>query len=323
MAKQLTMDEREVISQMRYAGDSQGAIARRLGRSPSTVCRELKRNSHGEGYSAVAAQARAEQRRRSRPIVRKMDRPEIGEAVRTGLASRWSPDQVAGRLRREHKGDRSRRVSHQTIYAWIKRSPDREHWEGFLRRGGRRRPENDRRGRLRGTASVADRPGVVDRRERFGDWEGDTVVGVGRAGGALVTHVERKSGYLLAGKLPEKKARAVNLATKRLFAPLPKGLRRTLTLDNGKEFAGHDAMARQNGLKVYFADPYASWQRGTNENTNGLLRQYFPKGTDFTKVSHQELRSVAQEVNDRPRKRLGYQTPSEVLTRYFGAAFQS
>jgi len=322
MATQLTMEEREVISQMRYAGESRATIARRLGRHKSTIGRELTRNVGGDGYSAVTAQKKAVERRRGRPLQRKMDRPEVSEAVRRGLARSWSPDQVAGRLRREGRGDRSHCVSHQTIYDWIKRDEHREHWEGFLRRAGRRRPKHDRRGKLKGTVSVADRPKAVDERRRFGDWEGDTVVGARRRG-ALVTHVERKSGFLLTAKLPEKKAHAVTRATRRLFAPLPPGLRRTLTLDNGKEFARHEAMARQNNLRVYFADPYAAWQRGANENTNGLLRQYFPKGTDFTRVSHQELRRVADEVNDRPRKRLGYQTPREVLQRHFRVAFEN
>ena len=322
MAQQLTMREREVISQMRYAGESRAAIARRLGRHKSTIGRELTRNTDREGYSAVAAQQKANERRRHRPIERKMDRPEVNEAVRRGLARCWSPDQIAGRLRREHRRDRSRWVSHQTVYEWIERDEHREHWEGFLRHGGRRRPRSDRRGQLAGTVSLADRPRVVDERRRFGDWEGDTVLGA-KGRGALLTHVERKSGYLLVAKLPQKKAERVNRATRRLFAPLPAGLRRTLTLDNGKEFAGHKTLARQNELRVYFADPYAAWQRGTNENTNGLLRQYFPKGTDLDGVSHQELNGVAQEINDRPRKRLGYQTPTEVLLRYFGVAFES
>ncbi|MGL4512595.1 MAG: IS30 family transposase, partial [Lacipirellulaceae bacterium] len=174
----------------------------------------------------------------------------------------------------------------------------------------------------KGTVSVADRPKGVDERRRFGDWEGDTVVGA-KHRGALVTHVERKSGYLLAARLDQKNSRCVNRATRRLFAPLPKGLRRTLTLDNGKEFARHKELARQNDLAVYFADPYAAWQRGTNENTNGLLRQYFPKGTDFTKVSHHDVRQAAQELNQRPRKRLGYRTPLEALRRHYPVAFET
>jgi IS30 family transposase len=322
MATQLTMEEREVIGQMEYAGQSQASIARRLGRPASTVSRELKRNGSAEGYSAVAAQRQAQERRRQRPLVRKMDRPEVNEEVRQGLARCWSPDQVAGRIRRDHPNDPSRCVSHQTVYDWLKRDANREHWEGFLRRGGKRRPKNDRRGKLKGTVSVADRLEVVDERRRFGDWEGDTMVGA-KHRGALVTHVERKSGYLLVGRIDQKKSRHVNRATRRLFAGLPQGLRRTLTLDNGKEFAGHDELATQNGIKVYFADPYAAWQRGTNENTNGLLRQYFPKGTDFTQVSHHELKQIAQEVNQRPRKRLGYRTPYEVLRQHFPVAFES
>lgn len=316
MATQLTMEEREVIGQMRYAGESRAAIARRLGRAKSTVGRELTRNSSSDAYSAVTAQRQASERRRQRPVVRKMDRPEVNEEVRRGLARCWSPDQIAGRMRREHRSDRSRWVSHQTIYDWVKRDERREHWESFLRRSGRRRPKHDRRGKLKGTVSVADRPGVVDERRRFGDWEGDTMVGA-KHRGALVTHVERKSGYLLTARIDQKKSRQVNRATRRLFDGLPPGLRRTLTLDNGKEFAGHEELARQNGLTVYFADPYAAWQRGANENTNGLVRQYFPKGTDFTAVSHHQLRRVADELNHRPRKRLGYRTPNEVLHQHF------
>lgn len=321
MAHQLTMEEREVISQMRYVGESRKMIARRLGRHPTTIGRELKRNGTVSGYSAVTAQQRAEARRRDRPLVRKMERPEINEQVRRGLARFWSPDQIAGRLGRDDRRVPRRWVSHQTIYNWIKRDAERAHWETFLRRGGRRRPKNDRRGKLPKTVEIARRPPIVGRRERFGDWEGDTMAGAPH-GGALVTHVERKSGYLMAGKLTNRKSEAVNRSTRRLFSKLPAALRRTLTLDNGKEFARHDALSRQTGLAIYFAEPYAAWQRGANENANGLLRQFFPKGTDFNDVSCYELCHKVQLINDRPRKRLGYRTPSEVLRQHFGVAFE-
>lgn len=322
MGAHLSMDEREVISQMWYAGQSRAAMARRLGRDRSTIGRELRRNGDGRTYSAVAADWRAAERRRNRPLVRKLDRPDVNEAVRNGLAERWSPDQIAGRLRREHPHDARRQVSHQTIYDWIKHNAHRRHWESCLRRGGRRRPKNDRRGQLPQTVEISRRPAVVDRRERFGDWEGDTIVGARRRG-AVVTHVERKSGYLMAAKLNDRTSASVNQATGRLFAELPASLRRTLTLDNGKEFARHETMSRRTGLAVYFAKPYAAWQRGTNENTNGLLRQFFPKGTDFTQVSHCQLLDAVDALNRRPRKRLGYRTPDEVLKRWFGAAFES
>ena len=322
MAIHLTMEEREIISQMRYAGESRSTVARRLGRDKSTIGRELKRNGSGEHYSAVVADNRAAMRRRDRPLVRKMDRPEVNEVVRSGLAQFWSPDQIAGRMRREHPRKRHRRVSRQTIYHWIKHDVDREHWQSFLRFGGKRPVKNDRRGKLPRTVEIDKRPKVVNRRSRFGDWEGDTIVG-SRHRGAVVTHVERKSGYLLAAKVKARQSEPVNRATKRLFADLPPSLRRTLTLDNGKEFAGHETMARQTGLAIYFAHPYSSRERGTNENTNGLVRQFFPKGTDFTEVSHQKVRHAVVLLNDRPRKRLGYRTPSEVLKRWFGVAFET
>lgn len=321
MAQQLTMEEREVISQMCYVGQSAAAIARRLSRHPTTIGRELKRNGTEAGYSAVTAQQRAEARRRDRLLVRKMERPEINEQVRQGLARSWSPDQIAGRLRRGYRRAPQRWVSHQTIYNWIKRDAERAHWETLLRRGGRRRPKNDRRGKLPKTVEIARRPPIVAQRKRFGDWEGDTMAGAPH-GGALVTHVERKSGYLMAGKLKNRKSEAVNRSTRRLFSKLPAALRRTLTLDNGKEFARHDALSRQTGLAIYFAQPYAAWQRGANENANGLLRQFFPKGTDFNDVSHHEVAAAVDLVNNRPRKRLKYRTPSEVLKQHFRIAFE-
>ena len=322
MAPHLTMEEREIISQMRYAGKSRSAIAKQLGRDPSTIGRELRRNGSDACYSAVVAHEKAAQRRRNRPLTRKMEQPEINAEVRRGLAKYWSPDQIAGRMRREYPHEPSRWVSHQTIYDWIRQEEHCQHWRSFLRFGGKRRLRGDRRGKLPRTVEIANRPRVVDRRSRFGDWEGDTIVGA-RQRGALVTHVERKSGYLMAARVNARRSEPVNRATKRLFATLPRSLRRTLTVDNGKEFAGHEAISRQTGLAIYFADPYSSWQRGTNENTNGLLRQFYPKGTDLTKVSHHELRQVVCLMNERPRKRLGYRTPSEVIKRWFPVAFEN
>lgn len=322
MARHLTMGERTIIAEMHNRGESGKAIAQRLGRHPSTISRELRRNFAGGAYSGFAAQILTDWRRRERPVVRKMDRPHIQEAVCEGLARFWSPDQIAGRLRREYPRDRCHRVSHQTIYNWIKRSAERKKWERFLRRKGRHRKPNDCRGKLKRTVSIAGRPPIVDRRERFGDWEGDTIIGGGRRG-ALVTHVERKSGYLMASAVKDRKSHRVNQATRRLFRNLPSPLRRTLTLDNGKEFAGHETMARQTGLAIYFADPGAAWQRGTNENTNGLLRQFFPKGSDLYHIHHGQVHRAVELLNNRPRKRLGYRTPREILKKHFQIAFEN
>jgi IS30 family transposase len=170
-------------------------------------------------------------------------------------------------------------------------------------------------------AEIAGRPAIVDQRRRFGDWEGDTIVGKGRRGG-LVTLVDRKSGFALVAKVPQLKARPVVRALQRQIAPLPQGLRHTATFDNGSEFAAHQSLARTTSLDVYFARPYQAWERGCNESFNGLVRQFFPKGTDFTSVSSREVKRIRDLLNDRPRKRLGYRTPREVLGQHFRIAFQ-
>lgn len=312
MARHLSMEEREIISQMRSARRRPAAIARRLRRHRSTICRELARNCHYGSYSAVRAQRWADQRRRQRPLVTKLNRPKLRGKVCDGLQNYWSPEQISGRLRRDHPRARGCQASAQTIYNWIRAQADRVHWESFLRFGGKRRRRRDQRGKIPRTIHIDGRPAVVNYRDRYGDWEGDTVIGARRQS-AMVTHVERKSGYLLAAKLKARRSAAVNRASKRLFAAIPAQLRRTLTLDNGKEFASHEQLARAIGMPVYFAQPYAAWQRGTNENTNGLLRQFFPKGTDLRPVTHRQLHRAVELINDRPRKRLRYRTPNEVF----------
>lgn len=314
MACQLTFMERERISQMYDAGATKAEIAAELGRARSTIGRELERNSVDGEYLAVAAQGLAQQRRRQRPLVRKMDRPEVADFVRTRLVCSWSPDQIAGRSKSEFAADRRRQISHQTIYTWIQSQPvaDRRHFTSFLRRAGSRSPREDRRGRIPNQVSIEGRPKVVDQRRRYGDWEGDTVVGA-RHSGAVLTLVERKSGYLLTAKSCDRKARRVARKIESRLEKLPRRLRRTVTFDNGKEFAEHEALAKRLDLAVYFAKPYCSWQRGTNEHTNGLLRQFLPKGTDLQSVSWQELQQYTNLINDRPRKRLDYRTPAEVF----------
>jgi transposase, IS30 family len=312
MASHLTIEEREVISQMRYSRRKPKAIARRLGRHRSTIYRELGRNRDSRGYSAVRAQRRADKRRSLRSRRSKMDRPKLRREVCQGLECYWSPEQIAGRLNRWRNRRTCGRVSHQTIYDWMRGQPDRLYWQSFLRFRGKRRRRRDRRGKLPRTVEITRRPAAVNQRNRYGDWEGDTVVGPPRKS-VLVTHVERKSGYLLVAKAEGRTSAAVNRASYQLFQALPPHLRRTLTLDNGKEFAGYEDLSRWTGMAVYFAQPHAAWQRGTNENTNGLLRQFFPKGTDFDHLTHRQIRDVAQRLNDRPRKRLNYRTPKEVL----------
>lgn len=325
MACQLTLVDRERLAQFHLQGLSNAEIARRLGRHRSTIGRELARNRGADdrqrapdGYWPSVAQRKAGARRQHRP--RKMDDAKLNADVRSGLARHWSPEQIAGRLRRDHPRQPRRCVSHTTIYRWIAASDDRAHWESLLR-FGRRRTTPETRGKIPARVQIAERPKIVDERKRFGDWEGDTVVSLRRRGG-LVTLVERKSGFALVAKVGRLKADNVFGAIVRQFASLPEGLRQTMTFDNGKEFAHHEQLADATHLDIYFARPYHSWERGANESFNGLLREFFPKGTDFTTVSPSEVKHVRHLLNDRPRKRLGYRTPREVLGQYFPVAFE-
>lgn len=316
MHKHLNMEEREILSQMRAALHSQEAIAARLGRSKGTISRELQRNGQAGGvYSAVAAHQKAVVRRRQRPFVRKLDRPELREAVVSRLTREWSPDQIGGRLKREHPNDCGWHVSAQTIYTWLHRDVDCDHWKTFLRRGGKSRKSREV-GRIPRQVKIDGRPEVINRRERLGDFEGDTIVSAGKKSG-IVTLVDRRSGYLLTGKLKDRTATRARTKIEHLLGPLPPDKRHSATFDNGKEFSEHEALSRHLNISVFFAHPYCSWERGTSENTNGLLRQYYPKGTDFDDVSHQDLACKTKSINDRPRKRHNYQTPSEFFFGQF------
>jgi IS30 family transposase len=286
-------------------GATRKEIARRLGRHPSTIGREIARNGGDGEYRAAAAQWQAERRRRERPLRRKMDDPAINQAVRSGLAHHWSPEQIAGRMRRAG----SRRVSPQTIYAWIKHDPHRKHWESFLRRRGKR-PR--RRKNAVKQHPIADRPEVVERRLRLGDFEGDTVLGSPGTGG-LATLVDRKSRFTILAKIRSKDADHVHEKIKSRLQQLDAARRRSITFDNGREFARCRRLEQHLGMELYFADPGCPFQRGTNENTNGLVRQFFPKGTDFRHISHSEARQVENLLNDRPRACLAFRTPAEVF----------
>jgi len=309
---QLSMEEREIVSQMWAAGQTRTAIAERLGRVGSTIGRELTRNGRADGsYSAVAAQQKAVVRRRQRPLVRKLQQPELNAAVRSRLTKEWSPDQIAERLKQDHPANKRFHVSPQTIYTWIEQDPDREHWKSFLRRGGKPSTPPGT-GQIPRQVKIDGRPEPANRRERLGDFEGDTIVSRGKRSG-LVTLVDRHSRFLFAAKLQDRTARRTRRKMERLLRDLPPEKRHTATFDNGKEFSEHETLARALKIQVFFAHPYASWERGTNEHTNGLLRQYYPKGTDFADVSHYDLARTVKSLNQRPRKCLSYNTPSEVF----------
>ena len=311
MGSHFTFQEREVLYRLNKAKCPKAEIAAVLGRDRSTIYRELGRNTGGRGYRAKQAQRKAEDRRLACRREPKMNDPVLKQYVTRRLKKKWSPGQIAGRAPKEFPRSPARRVSHQTIYNWLAReAPElRVH----LRRGRRRRrPET--RGRIPNCVGIEGRPKSVDAKRRYGDWEGDTVVSPGRRSG-LVTMVERKSQYLRVRKTPSLKSLATMRTACRGLRDLPPDLRRTMTLDNGKEFAGHPMLTDRLGLDVYFAKPYASWQRGLNENTNGLLRQFFPKRTDFARISRRQVARAERLLNERPRKSLGYQTPSEVFTK--------
>jgi IS30 family transposase len=309
MASHLTLEERDRIAQLRHQRADQKEIARALGRCPSTISRELQRNDTGGEYFAAQAQRQAERRRRERPLARKMEGPEINQAVRSGLAQDWAPEQIAGRMKQQ-QGDRH--VSPQTIYAWIQQDEEREHWESLLRRRGKRpyRPKNT--APTQDAARIHNRPEVIEQRLRVGDFEGDTVLGPPGTGG-LATLVCRKSRLTIVVKVQSKNADHVHGKIKQRLKELDDERRHSITFDNGTEFARCHRLEKHLGIQLYFADPGCPYQRGTNENTNGLIRQYFPKGTDFRDISHPQVRRVENLLNNRPRACLGFRTPNEVF----------
>lgn len=314
----LTLREREEIMLLRREGASVTQIAERIGRAKSTVSRELSRNSCAAGarneyYRASTAQARYERRRKSCRRTRLLDDAALFELVAGKfLGRRWSPEQIEGRLALEL--GRSP-VSDTTIYRAIAAGRfdgcigGRKASRRLRRRGRKRRARRDeRRGRIVISNSIEQRPAEADGRSRLGDWEADTVAG--KAGGAcLLTLVDRRSGYLVGGKCRRKDAKSVAEEAPRALWGQPL---HTVTADRGKEFARHAQVTRATGAEFYFALPHHPWQRGTNENTNGLLREYFPKGESLGRVSRSRVQEVYHELNLRPRKRLGYRTPHEV-----------
>lgn len=325
----LTADERYVICHMHMAGHRDAEIARRLGRHRGTIGREIKRNSHDalgrRLYLYDVAERKACERRTAANQRYKLDEPRLAQYVEDRLRQTWSPQQIAGRLELDHPNDPAMRITHEAIYQWVYRHPGHG-WHLHLRRRRRRRrprvPGRGQRGQIRDRVGIEHRPPIVDTRQRFGDWEADTLQGAAGAGG-LATHIERRSRYLLARRILDKTAATFSRVSIDLLGKWPAKLRRTLTCDNGKEFADFKRIEQSVGLDVYFADPYAAWQRGANENINGLLREFFPKGTDFRHVSHRTVAKATRLINNRPRKCLNYRTPAEVLSTIPGVALRN
>jgi transposase, IS30 family len=314
----LTVADREEISLGLRAEESFTAIAARLGKAVSTVSREVAGNGGRNDYRAWRAHQRARQQAR-RPKTPKLACPRLAATVTTWLRAWWSPQQIARRLLIEFPGDPMMQVSHETIYqalfvqgrGELRRELTRCLRTGRVKRGSRQRPENT--GRIPDMVMISERPAEADDRAVPGHWEGDLIMGTDNRS-AIGTLVERTTRFLLLLHLPQgRTALSVEHAMRQAITALPDDLFRSITWDQGKEMSRHACFTVATGIPVYFCDPHKPWQRGSNENTNGLLRQYLPKGTDLSAHTADDLAGIARSLNTRPRKTLGYMTPSEKL----------
>jgi IS30 family transposase len=316
----LSLAEREEISRGLAAGEPARAIARRLGRAPSTVCREVAANGGPGRYRACAADRRAVRLMRRPKPAKLAVCPRLREAVEGKLELRWSPQQIAAWLKLAYPDDPEMRVSHETIYLSLfvqARGALRKDLFRCLRTGrARRRPQGltvmNGQGKIRGMVNVSERPAEASDRAVPGHWEGDIMFGAGYT--AIATLVERRSRFLMLVALPGGHgAASVADALSQAVTTLPDRLRRSLTWDQGKEMAEHARFSIATGVPVYFCDPHSPWQRGSNENTNGLVRQYLPRRTDFKVVTQSDLDRIAAELNDRPRQTLKWKSPCQAL----------
>ncbi len=315
----LSLAEREEISRGLSRDESLRSIAHRLGRSPSTVSREVKTNGGRRRYRAVVAH-RTSRRRAKRPKPMKLTEcPRLAEAVGDKLDLWWSPSQISRWLVRAYPSDKGMRVSHETIYQSLfvqgRGALRKELWRSL--RSGRavRRPQRrpkSTKGQIRDMVMISERPAEVEDRAVPGHWEGDLIIGTGKS--AIGTLVERQTRYVMLFRVPKgNKAEDVRIALTDTIKKLPQHLWQSLTWDQGREMAQHSKFTVDTGVQVYFCDPKSPWQRGSNENTNGLLRQYFPKGTDLSQHTQDDLDQAAYSLNTRPRQTLGDMTPSEKL----------
>lgn len=317
----LTLEEREIISrELAKEGTTTRSIGALLGRDHSTIAKEIARNGGRGHYRAVAAQSRCDASR-ARPKARKLEASRrLHDAVNEGLAAKWSPQQISQRLRVDHPDDREMRVSHETIYECLylqARGTLRTELKVALRSGRTRRVNHSRvpvtRGKIRDMVNISERPKEADDRAVPGFWEGDLVIGKGNKS-QIATLVERTTRFTILVRIPyDRNADRVARLLAAKMKTLPEIVRNSITWDQGKELARHRDFTIASGMPVYFCDPHSPWQRGTNENTNGLLRQYFPKGTDLSLYTQAELDTVAAELNGRPRETLGWKTPAEVF----------
>lgn len=326
-AKHLTLLERETISRGIAVGDSVRAIARALGRPPSTISRELKRNGGRDGYRAAAADELAWRSAERPKWCKLVFALRLLKTVAKKLRLQWSPEQISGWLKRRYPDKPSMQISHETIYRslfmqtrGLLKQELQDEIRAHLRRGRAIRRSKHateargHRGPIVEGMSIRERPAEAEDRAVPGHWEGDLLVG--DRDSFIATLVERSSRYVMLVKVPAKDSQTVVKAVAKHIQKLPAELRRSLTWDRGAEMARHKEFKIATDLQVYFCDPHSPWQRGSNENTNGLLRQYFPKGEPLDEFSQTELNSVARRLNERPRKTLDFKTPAESLSEY-------
>jgi len=313
--KHLTEIERGKIELMREQGMSQAGIARTLGRSESAISRELGRCPRGKAYCGQTAHRHYQAQRAACGRRPALEDPQRAAYVRDKLSDALSPEQVAGRIKQDHPFDHRMRISHETIYRTIYSDPKWHAFNECLRRKHKTRRKRDglykRRLPIPNRVGIEERPAEVDTLQTDGHWEGDTIVGANQKG-FIVTLVERKNDLLRAVHVATKNAAQVAQAILQALADIPKHLLKTITFDNGTEFAAHETLSAERDVQIYFADPYSAWQRARNENMNGLIREYFPKKTSFEHLTQQEVHSVVNALNNRPRKKHGFRTPNEV-----------
>jgi transposase, IS30 family len=314
----LSFEERVEIAVRVARGESNAEIARALGRHRSTIGRELARCQSRGHYRPTTAQRKADRLARRPKATRLAANPGLLAAVEAGLSERWSPQQISVRLRSQYPDDPGMHVSHETIYQSLyvqSRGELRRELTAQLRTGRKgRKPQGrqETRGRIKDMVLIADRPPEVDDRRVPGHWEGDLLVGAGGRS-AVITLVERQTRYVLLGRLEDQTSVHVAEILAERIKTLPDHLVKSLTWDQGRELAAHERLTEKTSVQVYFCDPRSPWQRGSNENTNGLLRQYFPRSTDFRAVTQSDLDTVAAELNDRPRQTLGWKSPCQTL----------
>ena len=308
---QITQEERYQIYALKKEGLSQTAIAKNLSRDKGTISRELRRNKGLKGYRPKQAEEMAKDREKRKPKSKRLNEKNTGY-IKEKIKLYWSPEQISGRMVLDGFGS----ISHETIYQYLlEDKKDGGELYKYLRHKNKpyrkRYGSSDKRGEIPNKRSIEDRPSIVEEKNRIGDWEIDLIIGKNHKQ-ALVTVVDRKSNFTLIQKVSSKKSEEVKNALISMME-IVKDNTLTITADNGKEFAKHEAIAKALDSDFYFCHPYSSWERGLNENTNGLIRQFFPKGCEFISITDEQVLAVQNNLNFRPRKTLGFKTPNEIF----------